>query len=62
MKNQNLLLFFGLMISLTIAPVAQAKPTQTTTDLVFAKGSYCTSFAGHYAKRKFSLYLLSNQT
>lgn len=62
MKNRYLLLALGLMTGLTITPVAQAKPAQKTTNLVFAKGSYCTSFSGHYANRKFSLYLMPNQT
>lgn len=62
MKIQHALLAIGLVASMALAPSVQAKSTQKVTNLVFAKGSYCTSFAGHYADRKFSLYLLPNQT
>lgn len=62
MKIQHVLLAIGLAAGMVLAPSVQAKSTQKVTNLVFAKGSYCTSFAGHYADRKFSLYLLPNQT
>lgn len=62
MKIQHVLLAIGLAAGMALAPSVQAKSNQKVTNLVFAKGNYCTSFAGHYADRKFSLYLLPNQT
>lgn len=55
-KYGKLFLFLAILCVLTIASHAKATP------IVFAKGSYCASYAGEIDNSKtFSLFLLKNQ-